>query len=260
MPALVAGIHVTPAKAGVQFLLARSALLDSGFRRNDTTWMAGTSPAMTSVLSMDAPVQPVIVKLGGSVVRSPELSAWLDVIAASPRPIVVVPGGGALADEVRAAQTRLGFGDGAAHRMALLAMDQIAWAVAGLRSGFEVGDTEEALRRALEQGHVAVWAPYGLVANRSDIPQSWTVTSDSLALWLGRRLGAECCYVVKSIERSRAEFSAEQLARDGVVDDAFPSMFRDAGFPVFLLGRGDQAALAASLSGDEPTACGATVD
>ena len=46
----------------------------------------------------------VVVKLGGSVVRSPELSAWLDVIAASPRPIVVVPGGGALADEVRAAQ------------------------------------------------------------------------------------------------------------------------------------------------------------
>ena len=126
----------------------------------------------------------VVVKLGGSVVRSPELSAWLDVIAANQRPIVVVPGGGALADEVRAAQAKLGFGDGAAHRMALLAMDQLAWAIAGLRSGFEVGDTEDALRRTLGQGRVAVWAPYSLVADRSDIPQSWTVTSDSLALWL----------------------------------------------------------------------------
>ena len=56
--------------------------------------------------------------------------------------------------------------------------------------------------KRLAQGHVAVWAPYSLVADRSDIPQSWTVTSDSLALWLGRRLGAERCYVVKSIERS----------------------------------------------------------
>ena len=54
--------------------------------------------------------------------------------------------------------------------------------------------------------------------------------------------------------------SAEQLARDGVVDEAFPSMFRDAGFPVFLLGRGDQAALAASLSAPGDTACGATID
>jgi dihydroneopterin aldolase len=209
---------------------------------------------------MVAPVQPVIVKLGGSVVRSLELSAWLDVIAASQRPVVVVPGGGALADEVRAAQSALGFGDSAAHRMALLAMDQLAWAIAGLRSGFEVGDTEAALRQALKQGRVAVWAPYSLVAGRGDIPQSWTVTSDSLALWLGRRLGAECCYVIKSIERSRGEFSAKQLASDGVVDEAFPSMFRDAGFPVFLLGRGDQHALAASLSTSGDIACGATID
>jgi hypothetical protein len=35
---------------------------------------------------------------------------------------------------------------------------------------------------------------------------------------------------------------------------------KDAGFPVFLLGRGDQAALAASLSPRGDTACGATID
>ena len=200
-----------------------------------------------------------MVKLGGSVVRSSELQAWLDAIAASARPIVVVPGGGALADEVRASQVQLGFGDGAAHRMALLAMDQLAWAIAGLRPGLDVGDTEAALRQSLDQGRVAVWAPYTLVASRTDIPQSWTVTSDSLALWLGRRLSAERCFVIKSIRRQRAAFSAEQLARDGVVDAAFPEMLRDAGFPAFLLGRGDQVAFAASLAGGEGF-CGATID
>ncbi len=80
--------------------------------------------------------RPIVVKLGGSVVRSGELPAWLDAIAGAQVPIVVVPGGGALADEVRACQSQLGFGDQAAHRMALLAMDQLAWAVAGLRQGF----------------------------------------------------------------------------------------------------------------------------
>lgn len=217
-------------------------------------------PAMTDEQPVALKQRPVVVKLGGSVVRSPELPAWLDAVASSPLPIVIVPGGGALADEVRAAQARLGFGDGAAHRMALLAMDQLAWAVAGLRAGFEVGDTEEALCASLDRGRVAVWAPYSLVAGRSDIPQSWTVTSDSLALWLARRLGAECCYVIKSIERQRATFSAAELARDGVVDGAFPAMVKDAGFPVFLLGRGDQAGLAASLSGETCRPCGATID
>jgi 5-(aminomethyl)-3-furanmethanol phosphate kinase len=204
--------------------------------------------------------RPVVVKLGGSVVRSPELQAWLEVIAASPRPIVVVPGGGALADEVRASQAQLGFGDDAAHRMALLAMDQLAWAVAGLRAGFEVGDTEDALRASLEQGRVAVWAPYTLVANRSDISQSWTVTSDSLALWLARRLGAECCCVIKSIRRQGPKPSAEQLARNGVVDEAFPAMLKGANFPIILLGCGDQAALAASLARTGEAPCRAIID
>jgi dihydroneopterin aldolase len=221
---------------------------------------AQTLPAGADRRSLTPQLGLVVVKLGGSVVRSPELHAWLDVIAASPRPIIVVPGGGALADEVRVAQVKLGFGDGAAHRMALLAMDQFASAVAGLRASFEVGDSEDGLRRTLAEGRVGVWAPYSLVANRSDIPQSWTVTSDTLALWLARRLGAECCYVIKSIERRRAEFSAEQLARECVVDEAFPAMLKDVGFPVFLLGRGDQAALAASLLPSGEACCGAVID
>ena len=49
----------------------------------------------------------IVVKLGGSVVRSSELQSWLDAIAQGAGRIVVVPGGGALADEVRAATARL---------------------------------------------------------------------------------------------------------------------------------------------------------
>jgi len=142
--------------------------------------------------------------------------------------------------------------------MALLAMDQLAWAVAGLRSGFEVGDTEQALRDALERNQVAVWAPYTLVSGRSDIPQSWTVTSDSLALWLSGQLGAGSCYVIKSIARKFAAIGADQLARDGVVDAAFPSMLRQTAVNAYLLGRSDQTSFAKMLAG--AGACGASID
>jgi len=200
----------------------------------------------------------IVVKLGGSVVRSAELQTWLETIAQGAGRIVVVPGGGALADEVRISQSTLGFGDAAAHRMALLAMDQLAWAVAGLRLGFEVCDTEAALRDALARGQVAVWAPYALVSNRSDIPQSWTVTSDSLALWLAGQLQASACYVIKSIPRKVSSMSVDQLARDKIVDQAFPSMLKLAGVQTYLLGRGDQAAFAKMLTG--APACGAPID
>ena len=219
-------------------------------------------PAQISRVSADLAhreAQPIVVKLGGSVVRSGELAAWLDAIAAAPHPIVVVPGGGALADEVRACQTRLGFGDRAAHRMALLAMDQLAWAVAGLRPGFAVGTSEGELRSVLDRAQVAVWAPYALVAERSDLEASWRLTSDSLALWLAGQLGAARCYLIKSIERSAAQMSAGQLARDGVVDAAFPGMLRETGVSAILLGRGDHTALAACLAG-QAERCGAAID
>ena len=220
--------------------------------------MSGQAPQAKRQIEPAPQERPVVVKLGGSVVRSLELHVWLDAIAAAPRRVVMVPGGGALADEVRSCQERLGFGDGAAHRMALLAMDQLAWAVAGLRPGFEVGDTEAALRRSLAQGRVAVWAPYALIAKRRDIPKSWAVSSDSLALWLGAQLGAECCYLIKSVRRTQIAFSAEQLARDGVVDVAFPAMLQQAGLHAVLLGRGDQAAFAERLGSSGVG--GATID
>ena len=215
--------------------------------------------AETSCAPIAEETRPIVVKLGGSVVRSTELPAWLDAIAQSPRPVVVVPGGGALADEVRVCQSQLGFGDRSAHRMALLAMDQLAWAIAGLRQGFTVGATEPDLRAALEAGSAAVWAPYALIAERTDLEESWRLTSDSLALWLSTRLGAERCYLIKSVARDKTTASPAQLARDGIVDAAFPDMLKETGVTAVLFGRGDQQAFAAALAGDADH-CGAKID
>jgi 5-(aminomethyl)-3-furanmethanol phosphate kinase len=220
--------------------------------------MPGRLVRAAELAPLDAEAQPIVVKLGGSVVRSAELDAWLDVLAGARAPIVVVPGGGALADEVRACQSQLGFGDRAAHRMALLAMDQLAWAVAGLRQGFSVGATEQELRMAIDRGAVAVWAPYALIAERTDLDESWRLTSDSLALWLAGRIGAARCYLIKSIARTAAGASAARLARDGLVDAAFPDMLKETGVEAVLLGRGDQPAFAAALT--DGTACGTAID
>jgi aspartokinase-like uncharacterized kinase len=217
----------------------------------------------TASASLAARTRPIVVKLGGSVIHSPGLARWLDVIAAAPRLVIIVPGGGALADEVRSCQRQLGFGDASAHRMALLAMDQFAWAVAGLRPGFEVGATEETLNEILGRGLVAVWAPYALVAGRADVEESWRLTSDSLALWLAGRVAAEHCYLIKSITRQQTRLGCSQLARDGIVDAAFPSMLEETGVAASLLGRGDQQAFAAWLGmmcAGGAESCGASIE
>ena len=160
---------------------------------------------------------------------------------------------------MRACQAELGFGDPAAHRMALLAMDQLAWAVAGLRGGFVVGATEAELGAALDRGLVAVWAPYALIAERTDIEESWRITSDSLALWLARRLGARRCYLIKSIARTPAEAGERRAARPRRHRRCGLSVHAERGRRVRRPARpGDQAAFAAALSGDEPY--GAEID
>ena len=64
-----------------------------------------------------------VIKLGGSHAFAPQLKDWIGAVAAQAGRIVLVPGGGPFADAVRDAQARMGFDDGAAHRMALLAME-----------------------------------------------------------------------------------------------------------------------------------------
>jgi 5-(aminomethyl)-3-furanmethanol phosphate kinase len=63
-----------------------------------------------------------VIKLGGSFSADPMLKLWLDTIVEHGNgKVVIVPGGGPYADEVRAAQRCWHFDDAIAHRMALLA-------------------------------------------------------------------------------------------------------------------------------------------
>ena len=212
----------------------------------DAALQAPTSVARASALPL------AVVKLGGSIVRSGQLAGWLEVLAGVERPIVIVPGGGALADEVRQCQRQLGFGDNTAHRMALLAMDQLAWAIAGVRSGFAVGVAPEELREILQRGLAAVWAPSALIAARTDLEATWRLTSDSLALWLAGKLGASDCCVVKSATVPRGSLSADALMGDGVVDEAFSAMLAETAIRTTIFGQGDEAVLGSYLAGRSP--------
>ena len=125
----------------------------------------------------------------------------------------------------------------------------------------ERGFALAALTGALSFQHAKAGMIRALIAERTDLEESWRLTSDSLALWLAGRIGADRCYLIKSIARDRSAVSAVQLARDGVVDAAFPDMLKDTGVQAFLLGRGDQRTFAAALGRrDLAGSCGAEID
>jgi aspartokinase-like uncharacterized kinase len=178
-----------------------------------------------------------IVKLGGSHAFAPTLKSWLEAIAAAAGQVVVVPGGGPFADAVRAAQPRMGFDDRTAHAMAQLAMAQFARALAGIGGhlGLLVAASRGAIGGALGSGKIPVWAPQDMLRDAADVPPSWSVTSDSLALWLAALLRAPQVLLVKQRQALPGAGPAA-LAGDGLVDAAFPEFASRYVGAIFIAG------------------------
>jgi aspartokinase-like uncharacterized kinase len=199
---------------------------------------------------------PHVIKLGGSLLRQPRLGSILALVGAAARPVVVVPGGGPFADAVRETQAELGLDDATAHRMALIAMHQTAFALAALQPRLVPAETLPEMRRALATGMAPVWFPSRLCARDRRIPQDWSITSDGLAARLAERLGASEVLLVKSCPVSRDADLAE-LTRVGVVDPSFAGIVERAALSWRVVGVGDDDALAAALgvrSGSTPAA------
>jgi 5-(aminomethyl)-3-furanmethanol phosphate kinase len=199
-----------------------------------------------------------VVKLGGSHAFAAHLTDWIDAIAICAERVVVVPGGGPFADAVRAAQPRMGFDDGAAHRMALLAMEQYGCALASRSQCLSLADTLAAIDHALNAKQVPVWLPTRMVLAATEIPWSWDVTSDSLAAWLAGKIGASRLLLVKHIDTTALSVPARNLVTRGIIDQAFLRFLKTSGVPAFVLGPADHAAMAEAIRGGRSV--GAPID
>lgn len=168
-----------------------------------------------------------VVKLGGSLQSFAGLRDWVELIAKEGGGhIVLVPGGGQFADAVRAVQQTAGFDDRTAHGMALFAMEQYGLMLAAMAGNLAPAQSDLKMRALLAQGKVPVWMPHALASVSPDIAPDWNFTSDSLSLWLARRLEAEALLLIKSVSLPRAGATLEELAAAGHIDATFPSLAR----------------------------------
>jgi 5-(aminomethyl)-3-furanmethanol phosphate kinase len=141
-----------------------------------------------------------VVKIGGALLADPaRLDAVLAVVARAARAqrLVIVPGGGRFADAVRDVDRTFRLSDGAAHWMAVLAMDQFAHVITDrLENGIVVEDAP-GIDAALDARAIPVLAPSRWLRAADPLPHSWEVTSDSIAAWFAGTLGAARLTLVK---------------------------------------------------------------
>ena len=186
---------------------------------------------------------PLILKLGGSLVETGRIGPILDIVARAKHPIAVVPGGGPFADAVRGAQKEIGYSDAAAHRMAILAMHQMAVLFLSMQPRLAPAETLADFKKAWARDCVPVWLPWRLSEKDRKIPADWSITSDGLAARLAERLRASAVVLVKSRTVPPGSQPAD-LARDGVVDPAFADIVTRAGLDWLILGPGEEVELA----------------
>jgi 5-(aminomethyl)-3-furanmethanol phosphate kinase len=184
----------------------------------------------------------LILKLGGSLLESGRLTAVLDTVAKRKRPVIVVPGGGKFADQIRQAQTQSGFDDASAHRLALFAMHQMANVICTRSPHFAPAASKEEFGLAGVNGLVPVWLPSTMAGAEPTIPKSWDMTSDSLAAWLAAETGAKDVALVKTCAID-PEATLHDLTRTGIVDPLFQTYVERAGLTWSVIGEGDDARL-----------------
>jgi len=129
----------------------------------------------------------VVLKIGGSLMDCGRgvIGRLLKYSSESGTEIVIVPGGGVFADLVRSHSKELS--EDTAHWMAIHAMDQYGLYLA---DGTTVEPLED-LTRIGEGTGTFILHSYVLLRQVDPLPHSWDVTSDTIAAWVAKELGAE---------------------------------------------------------------------
>ncbi len=161
-----------------------------------------------------------ILKIGGSLSRGSGLDSLCREIARLGElfRLLIVPGGGRFADQVRDAYARFSLDETTAHRMALLAMDQYGCLLGDLITKSAVtGDLSLALQAA-ESGRAAILLPSPLVLSEDPLPHSWRVTSDTIAAWIAHASNCERLILLKDVDGLLAEKTPIEDAPDLIPD------------------------------------------
>ena len=167
----------------------------------------------------------LVVKLGGSLLTRPQWPEELElVLRGLQRPLLLIVGGGAVVDGLRAIDAAAARPPALMHRLAIEAMRLTAAIVAESLTLPIVTTADNAHAVAILD--VAAWLTTHSAATR--LPEDWTVTSDSLAAAVATAIDADLL-LVKSVPPPATTDDLQALSAAGWIDEAFPHVARAIG-------------------------------
>lgn len=114
--------------------------------------------------------------------------------------LLVVPGGGEFADAVREVDRRYSLSPVAAHRMAILGMDQYGLLLSDLIPNSRIVQSLDEAAEVSQLKRVPILLPSKLMLREGVLKASWDVTSDSIAAYVASRLNAHRLLLVTDVD------------------------------------------------------------
>ena len=111
--------------------------------------------------------------------------------------IVILSGGGRLANFIRLSDKTLEIGPDLSHWMAILAMDingELISQFSNLTATSDINEIKQVERT------FSVFLPFSYLKRTDELPHDWEVTSDSIALYLSREMEFYECYLIKEVD------------------------------------------------------------
>jgi 5-(aminomethyl)-3-furanmethanol phosphate kinase len=111
--------------------------------------------------------------------------------------IVILSGGGNLANFIRLSDKILEIGPDLSHWMAILAMDINGELISHL---FKLNVTPDIKKIMQTDRTISVFLPFSFLKKEDELPHDWQVTSDSIALYLCQKMEFNECYLIKEVD------------------------------------------------------------
>lgn len=173
----------------------------------------------------------MIVKVGGSV--ADRLNTVFEALR-NIEDVKIIPGGWIFADIVK----ELDISEEASHWMAILGMSLYGYYMQefGKKAGFEIAEPED-FEFFKKRGKYIVF-PYRLLKNFDELPHSWDVTSDAIAIWIAGKIGEKRVVKVTALggvfRDGEILEKAKALEAGDVIDRYTPFLLRKNNVELFV--------------------------
>ncbi len=147
----------------------------------------------------------VLFKISGRIASEQRvLKNLLELICSFDFEKAVLPGGSVFADAVRKLQAEAGFSDSIAHWMAIKSMEVYGSMISRLNPVLTEAHSLSQVRDAWRRGFTPVVMPYKIMLElpklQEVLPESWAVTSDSIAIAIAWLLGCDYAFISKVVD------------------------------------------------------------